>query len=77
LEINNFNDWYLPSTDELLYMYNNLYLKGIGELKKANYWSSTFGVDRWQLSINFSHGEVNHSLDFFPEKLLVRAIRQF
>jgi hypothetical protein len=43
LMVNGFDDWYLPSPDELLYMYNNLYSQGLGDLKSAVYWSSWIG----------------------------------
>jgi len=77
LNINGFNDWYLPSLDELLYMYNNLHSKGLGNFKNEKYWSSyvngwwkTFGVD-------FSDGAEKDLTSLFDTKYRVRAIRQF
>ena len=41
LILDSYNDWYLPSKDELDKMYNNLYKKNLGDLKKSCYWSSS------------------------------------
>jgi len=73
LNINGFNDWYLPTLDELLYMYNNLYLKGLGSFKSAQYWSSSkYGLE----TIDFSNGSENHQI-WDKDKYQVRAVRQF
>jgi hypothetical protein len=41
--LNDYNDWFLPSYDELLYLYNNLRRKGLGGFKNDLYWSSSQG----------------------------------
>lgn len=76
LNINGFNDWYLPAPDELLYMYNNLYSKGIGGLKNSKYWSSYSGS--WgPRYIDFSDCS-EHDAGFFAEwQYQVRAIRRY
>jgi len=39
--VNGYDDWFLPSRDELHYIYGNLYTKGLGNLRNEHYWSST------------------------------------
>jgi len=75
LSINNFNDWYLPALDELLYMYNNLYLSGNGGLKNARYWSSTYKSSTGNQYVDFSNGEEHSGMR--SKKLQVRAVRRF
>ena len=42
LDINGYNDWFLPSKSECFYMYFNLKtLRGLGNFTDALYWSST------------------------------------
>jgi hypothetical protein len=40
IHANKKDDWRLPTVAELELMYNELYLKGLGNFQKANYWSS-------------------------------------
>jgi TolB-like protein len=44
-ELNGFNDWFLPSRDELNFIYGNLYLQGLGNYRQEQYWSSTGWTD--------------------------------
>lgn len=78
LTINGFNDWFLPSFDELNWMYGNLHRKGIGEFKNeryAYYWSSTQESSTSAFSIDFSNGhQMSNDLIYTQ---YVRAIRQF
>jgi hypothetical protein len=41
LVYNGFNDWFLPSGDELDYIYKNLKEKGLGGFGNGEYWSSS------------------------------------
>jgi hypothetical protein len=41
LELNGYDDWFLPSKNELNAVYNNLHIQGFGEFAKDLYWSST------------------------------------
>jgi TolB-like protein len=79
LELNGFNDWFLPSADELNQMYGNLKRRELGDFKDAGYWSST-------ITWTGPYSNFVHSQDFKtgstsqPEnssKLYVRAIRAF
>jgi hypothetical protein len=82
LVLNGYDDWFLPSKDELNYMYKNLHLKGIGGFANATYWSSSEDVDGETFDVwyqDFSEGfqnslYVRYSL-FNPKS--VRAVRAF
>lgn len=41
LHLGGYDDWFLPSQEELILMHHNLKLKGIGDFIEDNYWSST------------------------------------
>jgi len=78
LVLNGFDDWFLPSFDELSWIYGNLHRKGLGEFKNEQdsyYWSST-QTDYWRAySIDFYNGNRRDSNIINP--WYVRAIRQF
>ena len=69
--LNDFDDWFLPSRDELHYMYGNLHMKGLGNFREDYYWSSTGdGYSAWLE--HFSNG----SQDTGSNPHRVRPIRQ-
>jgi hypothetical protein len=40
-ELNGYRDWFLPSWEELILMYNRLKSQGLGNLQNKEYWSSS------------------------------------
>ena len=73
--LNGFNDWFLPSRDELGFLYGHLHMQGLGNFRNERYWSSTHGNGIRCWSVNFSNGE--HSEPWRDGKYRVRPIRQF
>ena len=77
LEVNGFNDWYLPSLDELIMLYTNTYAKdGSGGFRSAKYRSSTYYPDGGVATIDFS-SMAKEGIYNINEKTRVRAIRRF
>ena len=78
-EFGGFSDWFMPSRDELNFMYGNLYLKGLGNFRPEQYWSSTTWTDTWgsyrAWYINFADGK--HDNQNAGQNRRVRPIRQF
>lgn len=70
-----YSDWFLPSKDELNWMRENLYLKGIGGFTDGSYWgSSEFNAyDAWYLYFNYG---LQYS-SYKPNPYRVRAVRAF
>jgi hypothetical protein len=91
LVVNGFDDWFLPSRDELHYMYGNLHMRNLGGFKLGWYWSSTFaevyGGDAclwWSENFSdggqFAYGGNRGAPDYgakSPYRFNVRAARQF
>jgi hypothetical protein len=80
LAVNGFDDWFLPSLNELSQMYGNLARKGLGNFAREPYWSSTAYSDRFSLGracyLNFNDGDNQNMMDM-AKTARVRAIRQF
>lgn len=81
LVVNGFDDWFLPSKDELHFMYGNLCLQGLGGFKGGLYWSSSFNegdngrwITTWWCE-DFSTGDQNYMNA--DRTYNVRACRQF
>ncbi|MGB3081330.1 MAG: DUF1566 domain-containing protein [Saprospiraceae bacterium] len=73
LVLNNYDDWYLPSKDELEKLYFNKV--AIGGFADNTYWSSTEDISVTAWGLNFSSGAGNN---FGKNNLyLIRPIRSF
>jgi hypothetical protein len=68
--------WRLPSKEELMAMYNQLYEKGIGNFKDDTYWSSSEYTDYIAWFIFFSNGS-KYDVWFKNYTFSVRAVRSF
>ena len=78
-EHNGFSDWFLPSRDELNFMYGNLYMRGRGNFRQEQYWSSSTWTDGWgsfrAWYVNFNDG--THDNQNANQQRRSRPIRQF
>jgi ribosomal protein L7/L12 len=80
-EINGYNDWYLPTLNELELVYKNLYKNNLGNFNKGSfsipfYWSSTENNLLYAYYFNFANGTVSE-LGSKNTSMHVRAIRTF
>jgi hypothetical protein len=74
-----YQDWFLPSKDELDLMFMNLKVRGLGSFIEDNYWSSSYRDSYGRVYVwvqNFKDGVQTETRDH-SQTLLVRAIRQF
>jgi hypothetical protein len=73
--ISGYNDWFLPSKDELDLMYKNLKQKGLGDFGDGWYWSSSLysTIDAWDQRFIYGSQSYSHK----GNTLSVRAIRAF
>ena len=75
LMLNGYNDWFMPSKNELHLMYENLKLKNLGDFASGYYWSSSeYSVDNAGLHY-FDNGDQNGYNKSYT--LRVRALRAF
>ena len=76
--INNFKDWFLPSENELLLMYQNLKVQNLGNFTNFNYWSSTQIDNNNAIAINFNDGTIEAKTKIpITNNIKARAIRYF
>jgi TolB-like protein len=78
LLIDGYDDWFLPSKEDLDFMYKNLKAKGLGEFSDDWYWSSSeisFFIS-WGQSFNFPFGGSEGSV-YKDNTAKVRAVRAF
>ena len=76
LELNGYDDWFLPSIDELNLIYTNIHTKTLGSFSITGfYWSSTEYLASTAHIVDFNNGFLNH---YSKNDLgCVRAIRAF
>lgn len=81
LNLNGFNDWYLPSKDELNLLYYNLKLYGFGNFDYNWYWSSTDGETNgeaaWVQSFLDEGFQATYDVGIKTFNNGIRAIRSF
>ena len=80
LQINGFDDWFVPSIDELNWMYGNLFSQGLGGLTNDWYWSSTTVPNYYRtFAKNFSTNReaIFSEADQQRQSIKVRPVRQF
>ena len=70
-----FDDWFLPSLDELQAMYNNLKVSGVGDFNQAAYWSSSEENSASTKNTSFTTGASSNTPK--SASLGVRACRSF
>jgi len=74
LVLNGFDDWYLPSKDELNLIFTNLHNQGLGNFSSI-YWSSTQYSNLFAWLQNFNGGSQNYDGKYANRQ--VRAVRSF
>ena len=77
LVVDNYDDWYLPSVEELQLMQRELYVQSFGGFQAVDYWSSTqnFSLGAWK--VDFATGEKSNAKNKADKGVKVRAIRSF
>jgi TolB-like protein len=76
LDIDGYDDWFLPSKDELDLMYKNLWVKGLAEFGNTWYWSSSESSSNYFAWVqNFSAGSQYTNSKYYTGR--VRAVRAF
>jgi hypothetical protein len=70
-----YNDWFLPSKEELNLVYTNLHVEGVGGFINAGYWSSSELSASNVWNQNFYNGTNGSSYKFV--NLRLRAVRAF
>lgn len=76
--INNQKDWFLPSKNELILMYQNLHNHGLGNFTNSTYWSCSQVDGDTVIGIDFGNGmEFTQSKIPTPNNIKARAIRYF
>jgi hypothetical protein len=76
LELNGFSDWYLPSIDELDYIYENVHKNGQGDFGDSECWSSSESSEgsAWIKSFRTRGDEYGYQKSFNRSVRCVRSI---
>jgi hypothetical protein len=80
LDLNGYSDWYLPSKNELLQIYLQLNVRGIGNFSNLDYWTSSEVNNLCVWSVKFADGSTQCSGKSAPSvgaNIQLRAIRVF
>jgi TolB-like protein len=79
LVMDGWDDWFLPSKDELDLMYKNLKVKGLGEFRTAPYWSSSEEIDSsaWAIAWEQDFSDGRQISNFRNYTNRVRPVRAF
>jgi hypothetical protein len=78
VEINGYDDWHLPSQQEMLLMYERLHLSGLGRFDDSIlYWSSTEHENNTAVSTDFSNGRQGFLCKQCYQVTKIRAARYF
>lgn len=75
LVLNSYEDWFLPSKEELILMYDNLYLNNLGSFSADDYWSSSEKSETYAWFKGFYLGTTGSTNK--GASLYVRAVRSF
>jgi Protein of unknown function (DUF1566) len=75
LILNGYSDWYLPSRDELNYLYGQKTI--VGGFATVHYWSSTEAASNTAWGQLFTNGDQSESFSKTGNSLSIRAIRAF
>lgn len=75
LKINEYQDWFLPSIDELIEIREKLFLNDLGGFEEGPYWSSTEKDDMKSLLLDFSNGSILTEYKALSNKVI--AVRLF
>jgi len=70
-----YDDWFLPSSNDLILMYNNLKLNNLGSFSNSFYWSFEAFNETEAYYVNFGNGNIAYGDKNANYK--VRAIRDF
>jgi hypothetical protein len=73
--LSGFNDWYLPSKEELNYMFSNLASHGIGSFSDNTYWSAS-EINSGDVFVQY-FGDGGQYISVKDEDHFVRAVRSF